>query len=146
MDPVAALLADLDREGAPRFEWVVRWSSGEGDPLRAAWAASEDAVAMLLLVVRAGRHAEAAAVVADAAAWLPRIQGLVAERARAEVARVCAAACHDLRHGHRGAVTEVVAAIRRWPVANRALRTALRRALQPPRIAEILPDRTPRPR
>jgi hypothetical protein len=51
-DPIVQLVADLERDGQASFQWMVRWSQAEGDPLAAAWRVSAAGDAMLRLLLR----------------------------------------------------------------------------------------------
>jgi hypothetical protein len=53
LDPIAELNRDLSERGLPSLAWTVRWSQAGGDPVRAAWEASNSVDAMLMFI----RHA-----------------------------------------------------------------------------------------
>lgn len=50
-DPIEELVCALERHGKPSLEWVVRWSRA-GEPVAAAWAASEKPGSMVDLLRR----------------------------------------------------------------------------------------------
>lgn len=56
-DPIADLVAALEREDRPTLAWVTRWRAlarGGRDPVRAAWSRAHDANAMAALRVYTG--------------------------------------------------------------------------------------------
>lgn len=52
MDPIRRLRLDLFDHDEPDFAWVVEWSATGQDPVTAAWHASRDLGAMILLAQR----------------------------------------------------------------------------------------------
>lgn len=55
VDPIAELVHNLEGHGHARRAWIDRWS-GDGDPVLAAWRASQDVNAMKRLLWLAGRE------------------------------------------------------------------------------------------